>query len=154
AALVVIALCAGALLSAGAGVFEMEFPLVQRWLMPFKTQPTFASGFLRASGTFQYAHTAAMYLEACLPLLLRLAAGSLVRPRRGTSWLVIGAVAIVSAALVASASRAGLTGAAITLALLAWIGARKLRSIRSLALISLALLLAVFVAHGLRTGLL
>jgi hypothetical protein len=151
---ILAALVLGSVVSAVTGILEVEVPTVQRWLTWFKTQPTFASGFLRASGTFQYANTAAMYWEASLPLLVGLALTSrFVAPGRGL-WLPLGAVAVVSTALVASASRAGLIGAALTLLLVAWVGGQKGPAIRKLAAASLLLLLAVFVAHGLRTGLL
>jgi hypothetical protein len=44
------ALVAGSVVSAAAGVLEVQVAGAQMWLLPFKTQPTFAAGFLRASG--------------------------------------------------------------------------------------------------------
>jgi O-antigen ligase len=155
ARLVVLALSAGAAVSAVAGVLEVEFPAVQTWLRSFKTQPTFASGFLRASGTFQYANTAAMYWEACLPLLV----GTAVSMRDETTRkagraLMLIMVCVVCTALVASASRAGLMGAALSLAALAAFAGRRVPAMRTAALATLAILLLMFVAQGARTGLL
>ena len=69
---IALTICAGAVLSAAAGVAEVWLPAVRGGLEAFKKQSSFAGGFLRASGTFQYANTAWMYWEAVLPLTLAL----------------------------------------------------------------------------------
>jgi hypothetical protein len=153
--LLVVAICVGAIVSALTGVAEIGAASMASWLMPFKTQPTFASGFLRASGTFQYANTAAMFWEGALPLLVGLA---VVRAARGPGhagagvWLA--AAGVVGAAIVASASRAGLVTAVITLLLLLGPGGRRVPGIRRAAVFALALLVISVIGHGLQTGLL
>lgn len=113
-----LALGAGAVLSASVGIVEVIIPAsVPVWLA-FKTHVTVVGEVLRASGTFQYANTAAMYWEAALPIGLA-AMISRERPlsRRGMIGLA-GAVALVALAIVLSVSRAALVGTAIALLVL------------------------------------
>jgi hypothetical protein len=66
-----VALLAGGGLSALLGLAEMgEWPPLLALLGLFKEQRALVGGFLRLSGTFTYANTAAMYFEALLPLAL------------------------------------------------------------------------------------
>jgi hypothetical protein len=130
AAWIMSAIALGAVLSAVIGILEAQFTSVQSALLIFKTQATLVGGQVRASGTFQYANTAAMYWEAALPIIF--AAGvwySLERLKR--RWLAIALVAgfIVIEAIILSASRAALVSIAIVLGVL--IIADRIRSTRS-----------------------
>ncbi|NJM09087.1 hypothetical protein HC891_27155, partial [Candidatus Gracilibacteria bacterium] len=71
-----LALLAGACLSAALGLWELgESTAALTLLSYFKTQPSLMEGLLRLSGTFAYANIAAMYFEAVLPIALLLAVG-------------------------------------------------------------------------------
>jgi hypothetical protein len=106
---VAIALVAGASISAIAGGAEIAWPSAARLLGVFKTQPSLVGGFLRASGTFQYANIAAMYWEAAAPLCLVLA---LVQGRCGKRsrlmWLYLAGVLILVEGVMLSMSRAAI----------------------------------------------
>jgi hypothetical protein len=104
-----IALVAGASLSAVAGGAEIIWPSAARLLAGFKTQPSLVGGFLRASGTFQYANIAAMYWEAVAPLSLALALSHGQRGRSSRAmWLYVGAVFLLAEAVTLSMSRAAI----------------------------------------------
>jgi hypothetical protein len=83
-----VALLAGAGVSALLGLLEMsEWPPVLALLGLFKEQRALVGGFLRLSGTFSYANTAAMYMEGVLGLALLYGVGFDKLGRRLTSWL-------------------------------------------------------------------
>jgi hypothetical protein len=143
------AIAIGAVTSAGAGLLEVHSGAVQAALLIFKTQASLVGGQLRASGTFQYANTAAMYWEAALPVLLAVGVWwSIVRGQR--RWIA-GALAtsfIVIEAIVLSASRAAVLST--TLALGIMIVADRMSHTRSglarsglISLIALVVLISV-----------
>ncbi len=103
----VAAIIAGASISAAAGCAEILSPRVAGWLGVFKTQPSMVGGYLRASGTFQYANIGAMYWEAAVPLILSAAfAAATGVGRRRTPWPLIAAMALIVEAILLSMSRA------------------------------------------------
>jgi hypothetical protein len=152
---VALGLAAGAVVSAAAGIAEIWVPGAAEALMAFKTQPSYAGGLLRASGTFQYANTAGMYWEATLPFLVLLGTAW---PGADSGWARLarwgsgcGAV-VVSAAIVLSASRAALAVAAMMLAALV-VACRRHPAARTTSAVALVTLLVLTLAPG-RAGLL
>jgi hypothetical protein len=146
--IVSIAIAAGAAIAALAAPAEIYSRAAQSFLSAFKTQPSLVGGFLRASGTFQYANTAAMYWEAALPVTVALAALAAGRGRR--IWWIASTVVILEG-IVLTASRAGLLVAALLLAALLAIGllrSRVLATTAGAALGVLALLLALTPGSG------
>ena len=145
---IALAICTGAVLSAAAGVAEVWLPAVRGGLEGFKTQASFAGGFLRASGTFQYANTAGMYWEAVLPLTLALGVWAVTSvPSHGWPgrpawrWMAAAAVVLVQA-VVLTASRAAWWAVAGLLALLFVVGVRRSQPLRGpVIVVCLALLL-------------
>ncbi len=139
-----LALGAGAVISAVAGVVEVIIPAsVPIWLA-FKTHVTVVGEVLRASGTFQYANTAAMYWEAALPIGL---AAVISRGRsltRHESIGLVAAVLIVTLAIVLSVSRAALLGTSIALVLLIIL---ERGTVRHWAVAALALLIGLTIAQ-------
>ncbi len=129
---VLIALTAGAAISATLGLLEgLGVPAVSGILSAFRTGPSRIGGFLRTSGTFEYANIAAMFWEAVLPLALVTVAssqGSWVRKpapdhRPLITALCLLALGILGEALILTFSRAAWIGAATALAavtLAAW----------------------------------
>ena len=124
-----IGLVSGATLSAGLGLLEFVpgLGINQGLLRVFKAGATIAGPFLRLSGTFEYANTAAMYYELVLPFALV----GLIEAARSAktgwqSWLVVGAwlvaVGVLWEALILSFSRAALPGMLVALPVLAWAG--------------------------------
>ncbi len=109
-----IALAAGAFVSAAAGCAEMLSTSFAGLLGLFKTQPSQIGGYLRASGTFQYANIAAMYWEAAMPLLLALALihGARDKYQRWT-WIFPAAMLLIVEAIMLSMSRAAIVLAVI-----------------------------------------
>lgn len=116
------AIVLGAVIAALVGIGEVLFGApFDRHLLWFKAAPTTEGPFLRLSGTFDYANTAAMYFELALPFavvgLLRTIAtrNRLPRDRRrlvaGAAWLV--AVDVLFAALLLTYSRGALLGLAV-----------------------------------------
>ena len=146
---IAIAICAGAVLSAAAGVAEVWLPAVRGGLDAFKTRASFAGGFLRASGTFQYANTAGMYWEAVLPLTLALGVWgvtSVPSPgRHGRSawrWSAAAASVVLVQAVVLTASRAAWWAVAGLLAVLLVAAVRLSRPLRGpVVVVCLALML-------------
>ena len=146
---IALALCAGAVLSAAAGVAEIWLPAVRGGLAAFKTQASFAGGFLRASGTLQYANTAGMYWEAVLPLVLAIGVWAVTRGGSdGTPappawrWSATTAAVVLVQAVVLTASRAAWFAVAGLLAMLFVAGVRLSRPLRGpVVVVSLALLL-------------
>ncbi len=127
------ALSLGAVLSALAGWLEYKSSAAQLALLIFKTQPTLVGGILRASGTFQYANTAAMYWEAALPIIIAVGTWWSIkrRPHSRRRWfaLTTAASVIVIVAIILSASRAAIVGAGLALGIM--IMADRISSSRS-----------------------
>jgi hypothetical protein len=142
-----IAIAAGAAIAALAGPAEIYSRAAQSLLSAFKTQPSLVGGFLRASGTFQYANTAAMYWEAALPVAIALAATA----GHGRRIWWIAAIVVILEGIVLTASRAGVLVAAALLAALLALGlwrSRRLAMMAGAALGVLALLLAITPGSG------
>ena len=145
---IALAISAGAVLSAVAGVAEVWVPAVRGGLEAFKTRASFAGGFLRASGTFQYANTAGMYWEAVLPLTLALGVWAVLRvPWNGRlgpawRWLATTAAVVLVQGVVLTASRAAWWAVAGLLAVLIVAGVRLSRPLQGpVVVVSLALML-------------
>jgi hypothetical protein len=104
----VLALVAGAVVSAALGLLELtEAAPVLALLAPFKEQPTLAGGLLRLSATFGYANIAAMYYEAVLPLVL--VATALAARRREQIGLGVAMLVLYVATLLTYSRAAFLT---------------------------------------------
>ena len=145
---IALAICAGAMLSAATGVAEVWLPPMRAGLEAFKTQASFAGGFLRASGTFQYANTAGMYWEAVLPLTLALGVWAVTggasngRPASAWRWWSAAAAVVLVQAVVLTASRAAWWTVAGLLAVLLVAGVRLSRPLRGpVVVVCLALML-------------
>jgi hypothetical protein len=129
-AVIMSAIAIGAVVSALAGWLEIESSAVQSALFIFKTQTTLVGGQVRASGTFQYANTAAMVWEAALPILIAVGVWwSIERAQRRWLILVLITSLIVIEAIVLSSSRAALVSSGLALAIM--IIADRVSSIRS-----------------------
>jgi hypothetical protein len=116
---VLAALAVGAGASAMLGIVEVIVPGASAVLSIFKTGPSLIGNFLRASGSFQYANTAAMYWEAALPPVLGLGLWQWRRTRRRRRLILSSVMALMlMEAIVLSASRAALLAAALGLAAL------------------------------------
>ncbi len=125
------------LVSASAGVIEVAVPATVPVWLAFKTHVTVVGEVLRASGTFQYANTAAMFWEAALPIGLAAIVGrDWPKSRRGAIGLAA-AVMVVTLAIVLSASRAALVGSAVVLLMLIGLNRGALRRWAALALAGL-----------------
>ncbi|CAG0932865.1 hypothetical protein TFLX_02808 [Thermoflexales bacterium] len=119
AAWIMSAVAIGVMVSAGAGLLEVQSDVVQAALLCFKTQASLVGGQLRASGTFQYANTAAMYWEAALPVLIAVGVWwSIGRGQR--RWLALALLAGLGVieAIVLSASRAAVVSTALALGIM------------------------------------
>ena len=140
------ALVAGAAVSAAAGLAEIWSPGVASLLATFKTQPSFVGGFLRASGTFQYANIAAMYWEAAIGLTFAASVSRATAGTRRASWIFVAATLLFTEAIVLSASRAAWWGALAVLGMLAvstWRRQRHLMAPLAVAIVGFAALTAV-----------
>ena len=150
---IALAICAGAMLSAVAGVAEVWVPAVRGGLEAFKTRASFAGGFLRASGTFQYANTAGMYWEAVVPVTLALGVWSVVRVpsnsrlRPAGRWLATTATVVLVQAVVLTASRAAWWAVVGLLAVLLVAGVRLSRPLRGPVLV-VGLAMMLFTVGG------
>jgi hypothetical protein len=134
---VVLALTAGALVSAGTALGDWLVPGAGIWA-PFRASSFDTFGLHRASGVFAYPTIAAMYWEAALPLVV--VAPLLIAPRRAA--LAVLASCPLVAAILASATRSGLAGAAVACAALLALGWRSgawLRRVGAAVLCVLAL---------------
>lgn len=144
AAAVMAALAGGAVVSAVAGLLEVHLEASRPILAMFKTQPSIVGGHLRASGPFQYANTAAMFWEQALPMLIGSVVWvSAIVGRRILWWIGIAAGAVVSAAIAASLSRAGLLVSIMSLAGLALAARVRERRVSLAAGSSCAVLVAL-----------
>lgn len=139
---IALTLSASTLVSASAGVIEVAVPATAPLWLAFKTHVTVVGEVLRASGTFQYANTAAMFWEAALPIgVASSVAYGWPRSRRGSIGLAA-AVSFVALAIVLSASRAALLGSAVALLSLIVPNHKALRRGAAVALGSLIALTA------------
>jgi O-antigen ligase len=144
AAPVGVALVAGSCVSAVAGLAEFWLPDAAVFLMKFKTQPSLAGGYLRASGTFQYVNIASMYWEATLPLVLTIPLWwEHRRLNRRWTWAAIGASLVLGAAILLGASRAGIVIATLVPIFLIFLSRYSTKSLRAAAAVALIFLLSV-----------
>jgi hypothetical protein len=143
---VVVAIVAGAAVSALTAVVEIAVPGSAPLWRPFHPQTFTALGVARASGAFAYPTMAAMYWEAALPLC-----GVLIfvgRPRRWSGALVMALAGLEVAAIVLSATRAALAGAILAsgaLLLLGWRAGGRVRFAAAATLAATALLIPALV---------
>ena len=151
---IALAICTGAASSAATGVAELWLPAVRGGLEAFKTQASFAGGFLRASGTFQYANTAGMYWEAVLPLTLTLGVWAVTSVRShgrpgppAWRWLATAAAVVLVQAVVLTASRAAWWAVAGLLAVLLVAGVRLSRPLQGPVVVA-CLSLMLFTVGG------
>lgn len=141
AGVLVCVLVAATAISALAGVAEIWLPGAAAPLMAFKTHPSRIGGFVRASGTFQYANNAVMYWEAVVPLIL--AAGLWITRHQGRQvwrWIGFGVSIVLVQAIVLSLSRAGLFVTTCTFLALVMFGRGSLRDLRAPAVAGLVAL--------------
>ncbi len=154
AARVCTALVAGSCVSAVAGIAEVRWPQAAAFLMNFKTQPSLTGAYLRASGTFQYVNIASMYWEACLPLAFTI---PLLWSRRSRNrwWLCASASAslVLSAAVLAGASRAGIVIAILIPTFLILLSRHSARNLRIPSGITLVFLLSMITVQSATGGL-
>jgi O-antigen ligase len=141
---VMSAIAIGAVASALAGILEIQIPAASQFLSAFKTHISLIGGFMRASGTFEYANIAGMYWEAALPVIV--ISGCWWQLQRGQRrWLIISTLGsiVVIAAIVLSASRAALAGSIVgTLIVIAFSRTpRSARSVRAPATLALTTLI-------------
>lgn len=142
---IISALIAGTLVSALAGSAEVWLPNSAAIWSAFKTNPSLIGGYVRASGTFQYANTAAMYWEAMLPIVLMFGVWLTLRRPRGHGLRAVSALAavVVMQAIMLTASRAALIVTVLTLITLIAIGPRGRSPWRTPAAISLTALIVL-----------
>jgi hypothetical protein len=137
---VILAVVAGALISALAALADVLFPTAAWLWRPFRSGAFTATGLPRAAGAFAYPTIAAMYWEAAVALLLVAPWRRERRPWPDSAIAVMG-VGVLVAAILVSATRTALVGAAAACAamlLLRWPGTRGVRraAAGSLALIA------------------
>jgi hypothetical protein len=143
---VVLALLAGAIASATTALIDWIVPGATVWTL-FRESTFDTLGLTRATGVFAYPTIGAMYWEAALPLAVvvpLLGSGRDPGARRVVLLSVLASVPLLGAIL-ASATRAGLAGAAVVcagLVALAWRSRGSLRS-SSAAVLSVVLLLGL-----------
>ena len=142
AARVLVALVAGAILSATLAVAEAFLPGAAPLLAPFKTVTARVAATLRAGGPFQYPNPAALYWGAALPSLLALDAWA-GQSGHVRFWTVAGG-GLLAAAVVATGSRGGLLAVAVVLGLLSLVRAGSLRRSALVVLAGLAAAVVVF----------
>jgi len=141
----VVALLVGAELSAATALIDAVFPASSALWGLFRAGRFTAFGLTRASGVFAYPTIGAMYWEAALPLVI--VAPSLVaraalpgRVQRASQvGLALGAV-LLAEAILASATRSALVGAAAGAGAMLALGRRSSGSVRNGATIALAVL--------------
>ena len=143
---IALALAIGATIAAAAACAEVWFTTAARWLTLFKTQPSLAGGLLRASGTFQYANTAAMFWEGTLPFAVgALAAG--MEPRTFRIIVALAIPLVIAQAVVLTASRAAIGVLATLLAAVALIDRRGALQMRNVALATVSGMVLLAVVH-------
>jgi hypothetical protein len=119
---VLLALLAGAVLSAATAVIDWLVPVSAPAWQVFRKGEFETLGLQRASGVFAYPTIGAMYWEAIVPLFV-VAPVLGARPRTGQgvdrrAVLAVLASALLIGAILASATRSGLAGAAVACGLL------------------------------------
>jgi hypothetical protein len=152
---VVLALVAGASLSAATAILDVLAPHSAAWGF-FRLGNFAAFGLARASGVFAYPTIGAMYWEAVLPLLvvapfLRKNGSHDVAGMRGAALALLGSALLVGAIL-ASATRSGLAGAAAACAMLLGLVWRSGTWVRRAAAGVLALLVMSSLASSATSG--
>jgi hypothetical protein len=131
ALLVAGAITAGSVAAAALMWGEIYLPRVAAALLPFHLRTFDVFGTPRASGPFQFANIAAMYLEAALPVaLVVVAAVAVARPAASSGRFRFVAAALALAALLGgaialTASRAGLVTSVVVLTGLALTARRR-----------------------------
>jgi len=144
---VLLALVAGALLSAATALVDSFVPgSVPVWRY-FREGSFDTFGLDRASGVFGYPTIGAMYWEAVVPLLVVAPfCGRRRGPDRsgskGAAW-AIGGGAVLVGAILASATRSGLAGVAVACGVFLWFGRRLGTSLRRAVLGVLVVLAAL-----------
>ena len=122
-----VSLLAGALVSAATALIDGFLPGADIWTL-FRASRFGTFGLDRASGVFAYPTIGAMYWEAAVPLAILaplLGRGRTVRRAWSGVALALLASAGLFAAILASATRAGLSGAAVSCAALLGLGWRS-----------------------------
>jgi hypothetical protein len=130
---VVWAVVVGALVSAAAAMVEWLVPSTTIVWRPFREHDFDVLGLARASGSFAYPTIAAMYWEAAVPLAVVapfLADTARREPRSMRSGAAVVGSALLFSAILASATRSGLAGAAAACAALLWTQGRSGPSMR------------------------
>ncbi|MGD0675039.1 MAG: O-antigen ligase family protein [Polyangiaceae bacterium] len=122
----ILAILCGALLSAGTAVIDSLVPRSDRLWAYFREGRFTAFGLPRASGVFAYPTIGSMYWEAAVPLLIvapfvRLSPRSQRTANGGAAITAMGGLLLVTAIL-DSATRSALVGAALGAAALAALG--------------------------------
>jgi hypothetical protein len=135
---VMLAVSVGAVLSAAAAIADIQLPAAAWLWRPFRSGAFTATGLPRAAGAFAYPTIAAMYWEAALALVLvapwRRAP---VRARDDVAATV--AAGILVCAILVSATRTALVGAAVASATMLLLRPRGTSRARSAAAGALAL---------------
>jgi hypothetical protein len=138
---VAVAVVAGAALSAAAALVESAIPNAALWHL-FRETAFGVGGFLRTSGTFVYPTVAAMYWEAAIPLAV------VVMGRRTGALGATGVAVLILAAIVLSATRTALVGAALAAGAVFVLVRQRAVPARPASLITLALVGLVFASAG------
>jgi hypothetical protein len=125
---VVAALLGGAVVSAATGVLDWFVPATGPLWSPFRNAAFHTLGLTRASGVFAYPTIGAMYWEAAIALVVAAPAlAAVARVGRSPSIRVataIGASVLLIGAILASATRSGLVGAAVACVAMMALGGR------------------------------
>jgi hypothetical protein len=152
---VVLALVAGALLSAAAAFVERAFPHWAALWRPFRTAAFTAMDLQRAAGPFAYPTIAAMYWEATLPLVVALplaARGPHPGGLTAVTWrhiiATMSAAAVLVAAILLSATRTALVGALLATVAMVFFTWRLDRDGRSRATAAAALAFCALAVVG------
>jgi hypothetical protein len=145
---VLIALIAGALVSAATAEADALLP-AGRWIWRRYREGEFSTlGLARASGVFVYPTIGAMYWEAVVPLLVvapllgNFARRDAARATPRVTALALLAAALLVGAIFASATRSGIAGAAVACALLLGLTWRLGAGVRRIAVAVLGLVVA------------
>ncbi|HXX70215.1 MAG TPA: hypothetical protein VEK07_23750 [Polyangiaceae bacterium] len=113
---ILLALSAGALLSAATALLELLVPSTAAFWSPFREGTFDVLGLRRPSGVFGYPTMGAMFWEAVMPLLIVtpfLSRGGTSRRPWGATLVAMLGSAVLVAAMLASATRSSLAGALI-----------------------------------------
>jgi hypothetical protein len=125
---VAAALLAGALVSAATAVIDWFVPDSAPIWSPFRSGSFHALGLTRASGVFAYPTIGAMYWEASIALVVAApalaAAAGFGRSAPARQAVAVGASVVLVGAIMASATRSGLVGAAVACVAMIALGGR------------------------------